>query len=152
MSWVTQLGEPKIVYSLAAVGLLETLVLDLRRRLRRSERSPKDFAWMYWVGIPAAGLLTTWMKGWIQRPRPFPAELGWSFPSGHATLAFALATALSVRWPRLWIVWYGMAVCVGISRIALGVHWPSDIVAGAVVGSGTVYGFAWMQRKWIRGG
>ncbi len=60
-----------------------------------------------------------------------------SFPSGHTSVAFAAATALTLEYPR----WYVAAPCyfwacsVGYSRMNLGVHYPSDVLAGALLGA-----------------
>ena len=66
---------------------------------------------------------------------------GPSFPSGHTSAAFAIATSVSMSFPK----WYVMVPCyiwasgVGVSRIVLGVHYPSDVLAGAIVGTGSAY-------------
>ena len=57
-----------------------------------------------------------------------------SFPSGHALFFFAFATVLYYFHKRSGVVAFGASVLMGISRIYLGVHWPSDIVAGAALG------------------
>ena len=58
-----------------------------------------------------------------------------SFPSGHTASAFAFATAAGQRVPALWIPLRALALLVGYSRIHTGVHYPGDVVAGAMVGS-----------------
>ncbi|MBN8589005.1 MAG: phosphatase PAP2 family protein [Rhodothermia bacterium] len=70
-----------------------------------------------------------------------PTEDSYSMPSGHATLAFALATALSMQHKKWYIVVpaYLWASGVGVSRVWNGVHYPSDVLAGAVLGSGVAY-------------
>jgi undecaprenyl-diphosphatase len=73
---------------------------------------------------------------------PVPYALA-SFPSGHATTAFALATVLSLWYPRGRWVWGAGAVLVGWSRIVLGSHFPSDVLAGAVLGAAVVLGCVW---------
>jgi len=57
-----------------------------------------------------------------------------SFPSGHTTIFFALATAIYFFNKKLGIVSFVVAILVGLSRIFVGVHWPIDILGGAVIG------------------
>ena len=57
-----------------------------------------------------------------------------AFPSGHAAMAVAYALAGSRMIPGSAWVWWPLAVVVALSRVYLGVHWPSDVVGGAVVG------------------
>lgn len=97
------------------------------------------------------GLLGSWflaeilLKNLIKRARPFvdlPATVvggeasGYSFPSSHATAAFAMAVILSNFQPRLRTLFFFLAFCVSLSRVYMGVHYPSDIIAGALVGIG----------------
>ncbi len=60
---------------------------------------------------------------------------GLSFPSSHAVNNFGVATVFSQYYPK-WKVWfYGCATLIGISRVAVGVHYPSDVIAGAIIGT-----------------
>lgn len=59
-----------------------------------------------------------------------------SFPSGHTTVSFALAYALSRSYPRFSPIFYVIAAMVGLSRIYLGSHYPSDVAGGALLGLG----------------
>ena len=60
-----------------------------------------------------------------------------SFPSGHATAAFAVATVESVYHPKQAFIWYGGAALIGGSRVALHVHYVHDVLAGAALGYAT---------------
>ena len=65
------------------------------------------------------------------------AEFDPAFPSGHASRAFAVAAFLAIRFRwRLGIPAGALAILAGISRIYLGLHWPSDVLGGAAVGIG----------------
>jgi undecaprenyl-diphosphatase len=94
------------------------------------------------------------IKAWILRPRP-TIEIGarivagaqnYSFPSTHATVAFALAYVLSREEPRLRVLFYLLAIAIGFSRMYLGVHYPSDVVAGAILGWGIGYGVMFVAQ------
>jgi undecaprenyl-diphosphatase len=63
---------------------------------------------------------------------PAPTQL--SFPSGHTTSAFAAATALSRIDRKLTIPAFALAKLIGVGRPYLGMHYPSDVLAGAVLG------------------
>lgn len=62
-----------------------------------------------------------------------------SFPSGHATAMFSIASIVYFYNKRFGILLYVMAVLTGVSRVIVGVHYPSDIVAGALIGIGSGY-------------
>jgi len=77
------------------------------------------------------------------RPRPFvenniisllPHELEASFPSGHAAFYFAIATIIYFYNKKIGLLFFLAAFLISISRVFVGVHWPADILAGAIVG------------------
>lgn len=103
------------------------------------------------IGLSSTALLFS-MKHWFHRTRPdlplFKAVAGYSFPSGHALSSFIFCAVLIhlIRWSH-WRPWIKWSVCValllfsiaiGISRIVLRVHYPSDVLAGLCLG------FAWV--------
>jgi membrane-associated phospholipid phosphatase len=106
-----------------------------------------------------SGFITIAMKYGIKRDRPFYTypELdkqsvggGYSFPSGHTSTAFATATSLSIAFPKWYVIApsFVWASSVGYSRMHLGVHYPSDVLVGALVGSGSAY-LTCKLNKWI---
>ena len=100
----------------------------------------------------SAGVMTYGLKHLIRRKRPLDDALGNpSLPSGHATMAFSAATILGYRYPKLRIPLYVGAGLVGFSRIYLGRHYTSDVLAGAAIGT-TVGVLVWHNRvtllKW----
>ncbi len=98
------------------------------------------------------------LKPLVHRLRPYqrdasvsvigPAPTDYSFPSGHAAATFAAAVALSRAWPAGTVAWYLLAALISYSRLYLGVHYPSDVVAGALVGLACGW-FAVGRTRWF---
>jgi undecaprenyl-diphosphatase len=100
------------------------------------------------------------LKYAINRQRPyvkypgevFPydaTETGNSFPSGHTSIAFATATSLALEYKKWYVVVpaYVWAAGVGYSRLYLGEHYPTDVLAGAAVGAGSAWLSHWLTKK-----
>ncbi len=111
--------------------------------------------------LVASSAITLVMKKAINRPRPFVTYPdiqkltdggSASFPSGHTSIAFAAATSLSLEYPKWYVIApsYLWAGTVGYSRMHLGVHYPSDVLAGAVVGAGTSF-VTYKVNRWLQG-
>ena len=84
----------------------------------------------------STGVIVWGMKEIIGRKRPLDDKVGNpAFPSGHTAYAFAGATLLGARYPKLRIPLYIGAGLVGVTRIYLGRHYLSDVIAGAAVGT-----------------
>ena len=106
------------------------------------------------IGYGYGLALTYAYKYTIQKDRPYvtyPSIIPYSretdptFPSGHACMAFSAATSVSLCYPK----WYVMAPAyiwagaVGYSQVYLGMHYPSDVLMGAICGAGS----AWLSQK-----
>jgi membrane-associated phospholipid phosphatase len=112
------------------------------------------------AAIIVASGITEVMKYSINRDRPFITYTDItrksnvsspSFPSGHTSSSFALATSLSLSYPKWYIIVtsYTWAGTVAFSRMDLGVHYPSDVLAGAIVGAGSAWLTHFVNKKLI---
>lgn len=122
-------GRAAAVRGLIAVGVTSATANLVAKRLlprKRPERPAADTR--RGTAMPASG----------------------SFPSGHTASAFAFATAVTADIPQLTLPLFGLASAVGYSRVHNGVHYPGDVMGGAVLGLsvGTAVGSArWPRRK-----
>jgi undecaprenyl-diphosphatase len=101
-------------------------------------RRPSLWAWTL-VADVAADVSTFVLKQLIGRDRPHVHALlhrptDHSFPSGHAATSFACATVIAAVAPRLRVPLYVLAAAIAASRVYVGVHYPLDVVAGALYG------------------
>jgi membrane-associated phospholipid phosphatase len=109
------------------------------------------------AALGAASLAAWLLKDLFDRARPTAADPGLealvatpgsaSFPSSHAAIAFATATAIGALCPRLRWPLLGLAAVVALSRLYLGVHFLLDIAAGAVLGAA----LGWLAATAVRG-
>jgi membrane-associated phospholipid phosphatase len=107
----------------------------------------------------AGGIITPVLKTVIGRARPYQLQgttsfhpfnsNDSSFPSGHATEAFAVASVISAHSDKLWvnISAYTLAGLVAFARIYHNAHWTSDVTAGALIGAGVGQGVVALNRK-----
>lgn len=138
----------QILVSFTAEYLLWLIpILILIFSLIKSNAKLRVKAWYIFSAMISSSLVSLILKLLVQRPRPFEVytiiekiSVGGSasFPSGHTTSAFALALALAFAFKNKYItaisiIW---ATGVGFSRIYCGVHYPSDVLAGIILGVG----------------
>jgi undecaprenyl-diphosphatase len=151
--WVSVLGDGTVLIPAIGLGLWWT-----DRRVCK-----QHYGWLV-VTVLAGSLVVQLLKHGLARPRPlheFAALLQageiyinvigrplrhHSFPSGHAQAAAAAFTYLIYLYPRGWYWWGSGMLLVGLSRIYLGVHFPSDVLAGTLLGSLSAWG-AWHLRQ-----
>ncbi|MEQ1900770.1 MAG: phosphatase PAP2 family protein [Devosia sp.] len=168
MAQITKIGESDWILfpSLALLGLLFAAFLAARRRLVKLVLLEQAWLFLFvFAGVGLPSLISSLFKGLFGRGRPMdlddpspfgfhPNWLTWtdqSFPSGHATTAFALATVLSFLSPRWRVPVFMVAALVGVSRVVLGMHYPSDVLGGAALGTLGTYAVrrAFAQRRML---
>lgn len=143
-------------YSLALSNTTSAVVLSVPLAIGvvALVRSDKDMLYdALYVGssVVVNQALTKGLKAVFKRPRPYETypylitpdhfESSKSFPSGHTSSAFSLATSISLTYPKWYVIApsFFWAASVGYSRMNLGVHYPSDVIGGAVLGAGSAY-------------
>ncbi|TSC71065.1 MAG: PA-phosphatase-like phosphoesterase [Parcubacteria group bacterium Gr01-1014_49] len=135
--WVTLLGNAFVVAGVTGIALLALFTSNVRRA----------YAYGLAVAIVGAVVTSSVMKVLVERARPdglIPSvvETSYSFPSGHATAAMALygfiAYILCILFPArkslVAIIFFILIGSIGFSRLYLGVHFPSDVLAGYFIG------------------
>jgi len=129
--------------------------------LIEKDRTLKENALFITESIVISSLATWTMKNVVKRDRPavhdpsFIAvinEDSYSFPSGHTSEAFSMATSLSIKYRKWYVVApaFAYAGLTGYSRLYLGVHYPTDVLAGALTGSGSAW-LTWKLNQWLHG-
>ncbi len=128
--------------SLSATSGIIWVAIGIAISLRT--RDAKDGARVIFAVVLAYAIADAVLKPIVCRERPFDvldlnvigaAPTSWSFPSGHTASAFAGSVAVLMMRRRIGIALVLYACLVGISRMYLCVHWPTDVLAGAVIGT-----------------
>jgi len=155
---ITRLGNSSwmavLVLTIWAVSYaLGNVQPDNARWPRRRKKAVLVFAS---VSIP--GIIVLVIKFIAGRGRPYMGDIGFqpftygadfaSWPSGHTTTAFAFAAAVSMAMPALRWPLFILAAMTGYSRMALGVHYLGDVIAGATLGTvGAILVYRWLAPK-----
>lgn len=151
--WLDQLSVFFAAYS--GYILLAVLVLVFILRTATLNR------FMVLVALISAGvsrgIITTVIRFFYHNPRPFDVlavkqlvpESGYSFPSGHAAFYFALSMGVYLYNKKLGAGFFIVSALMGIARIFAGVHWPADILGGALIGIGTALLVNFYTRKYL---
>jgi undecaprenyl-diphosphatase len=151
LRWILSLPHPPLlVYVMSAVSILgiSGAVWVGIAFVHASHGSGKALmcAWRVVTAVWLALIVANWiLKPALDRPRPFVTDPALvvtgaylpnspSFPSGHAASAVAGAFALSIMWPQRRRWFWALAVLMVFSRLYLGVHYPTDVLVGAVTG------------------
>jgi undecaprenyl-diphosphatase len=165
---ITNIGESN--WMLIPAGSAVALALVLRRTHLGFRNSAgygliASTIGFVFVSVGGAGLIANLCKYILGRARPklfdalgpFDFQLfsftpdHASFPSGHATNIFALATALGMLWPRGRVLLYTVAVWIAASRVLIGQHYFTDALGGAILG--TVFPYVvrerFAARRWL---
>ena len=144
---ITSLGSSSVLVLIVTAVIVYLLLI----------RRPRT-ALLIFVAVAGGQLLSTLLKAGIDRPRPelvshLVNETSLSFPSGHAmlsavtylTLGSLAARFLPGRTTKIYVLSLAVLITllVGVSRVYLGVHWPSDVLAGWCAG------FAWAMLCWL---
>jgi membrane-associated phospholipid phosphatase len=141
---VTSIGVPVTTY---VIGLI-----------RQDKKLQQDGIYMA-GGYLLSAVLTQSIKRIVDRKRPFETyafiikrddeEGGRSFPSGHTSAAFCTATGLALRYRQWYVIVpaYLFAGSVAWARMYQGVHYPSDVFAGALLGAGSAW-LGWKFQQW----
>lgn len=128
----------------------------------KKDKSLQHKGWEMVGSLAINTIVTEGLKYSINRSRPYekyPNEVfpysienDGSFPSGHASMAFATATTLTIEFKKWYVAVpaYAWAAGVSYSRLYLGEHYPTDILGSAVVGVGSAMLSHWLTKKLLK--
>src|SRR5260221_2764179 len=140
--WVTLLGSQTVTIGVSAVS---ALVLFVRGR--------RDRAWLLFIAMAGAELLEFILKTQFHRQRPDPffdtlPPASYSFPSGHALLSFCCyGTLAAFNGAPVRIPAGALILGIGFSRVYLGVHYPTDVIAGYLAAMAWMSGLAALHAR-----
>lgn len=147
-----------ITNSVTPISIASPIVIYTIGLIQKDSLNKKNAIFMVET-LAVSSFITLATKAIVKRERPFVTypEIekltdggGYSMPSGHTSLAFSTATSLSMAYPKWYVIApsFTWASLVGYSRMHLGVHYPTDVFVGAIVGSGSAY-LTYKVNKWL---
>ncbi len=149
LSWLAFASARFLIFLFPAFLLLQDKSAHLMRRLalEMGLAAACAFSFAYLIGEL------------VERTRPYRASMDvtllapepltrFSFPSAHASTAFALAAAVASVSPRFGWLAFLVATLVSVGRVAIGVHYPTDVLAGALLGIGVWYLVQMLLKQW----
>ncbi len=148
-----------ITHTAIPIGIVSPLSLIISGLVNHDENLTNKGV-VLGASILASVAFSTATKYIVARERPFKkypdiqkatSAESFSFPSGHTAIAFSTATSLSLAFPKWYVIVpsYTLAAAVGYSRMHLGVHYPSDVLGGIIVGMGTSFA-TYKVQKWMK--
>lgn len=166
--WSNPIGDVIFPFITAVKHWYAVYVAALLYAVFRAGWKGKVCALLLCIGVAIADpLASRVIKERVQRPRPYVtlaevrtpagASGGFSFPSAHATNNFMAAFVCSYFFRKQQALWYAIAMCIALSRVYCGVHYPLDVVGGALVGTVVaaaligVFVFAKRRSVWLQG-
>ena len=162
-SWagVSRLGDAVIVFF--AQYLAYVFVAAFLAFLSFGHRNRREKIRIFWVALLSAIVarlgIAELIRFFYHRPRPFLVPMlhanqllagsEWAFPSGHAAFFFAVVAAIYVYDKKWGSVFFAATVVMTLARVMAGIHYPSDIAGGVVIGTASAYGvFYFFKRNW----
>lgn len=137
-----------LIFFFVPIGVL--LLVSTRREDRHGVA---EAAWSAALAL----VLTSLIAAFVGRLRPFvgfaevslliPPPFNTSFPSGHTATAFAIAAAIAFANRRWGIIAFAIATLIALGRLAVGVHYPTDLLGGFVLGSGCFLLVRYLHRQ-----
>ena len=162
MRALTLVGSTEFFVPILILAVLAILRIGLKEQGQRLVRK-REVSSIFALGVGGAIALNDSFKAWFHRLRPAPAwamahESTYSFPSGHSLFALTLYGLIAYmildrRTPgtkRFLVVLIAAAITlgIGISRIYLGVHWPTDVLAGYLTAALWLTAVISIDRRW----
>ena len=145
--WLHQLTRSKAFASLmrivtifgeTSVGVVYFFIMVILANVNNNEVALKGA-----MGMLVSQMIVHTIKRVVHRRRPYttmdvasvnnPPKCIYSFPSGHTACAFSVALGVSKMLPELTFIMFFLAILTGLSRIALGYHYPTDVIFGAII-------------------